>query len=890
MTWIRDPRPGIAWRLKRARRRAGARVTRVRRRLPRALGGATRLNAKNRFRAAWGRYWYDRPVNPRVVLYESFAGNGALCNPRAIFDELLETDDMKHLRHVWCFANLTVKREFDKRFAPHPRVRSVLIGDLEYYKVLSTAKYLVNNSTFPPNFVKRDEQIYVNTWHGTPMKTMGYDSPEGAFGSRNIIRNLLAADYLLSPSEYTTEKLYEQGYRLRGIYRGTVIEEGYPRTDAQFLERSDVDDVRSELAERGVHVSGQKIVLFAPTWRGRSFSDPVYDVDDLCSEVESLAGHLGPDYTVLLKVHQQIFDSVSGHDPLRGRLVPNSIPTNRVLACVDVLVTDYSSIFFDFLATGRPVLFYIPDVRGYERDRGVVLDLSELPGPTYGKLSEVAVAVRALSTGSEEDPWITYADRYRAAAQKYCPADDGRVTARVIDIVFRSGGEGYRVRHGLPDGRTSILISAGHARTSGVITSLLGLLHNLDLGGYAVTLLVQAPRNEQERWLQELVPRSVRQLIRTGTFPVTKRRIRTHEWFLANGLNEDGTFPGDEERVLAAEWRHSLGMSRFDHAIDFSGYAPFWPAVLLQGDVGVRSIWLHNDMGSEAGREVHGKRFLHPGLRPTFTLYPRFDRLVSVSESLAGINASSLEHLAPPEKFTSARNTVDVDRILSMAAGTDVPGAADASDLPVAGVPLSTVAEELVRSYPRDLLGDEIARQVTLAELLPERGSTRTFVTAGRLSPEKNHARMIHAFARVHHEHPDARLLILGAGPLMNDLEGLVERLDLDGVVRLAGYRSNPYAVLAASDCFVLSSDYEGQPMVVLEALTVGLPVVSVDFGSAGDAMPNGGGLVVPQSVDGLVGGMRAFLRGEVSARDFDVQRYNAAAMAEFAAAIGEDS
>src|SRR5699024_5064754 len=111
------------------------------------FGGHSDLDANARFRLKWSVYWYDKPLNDHLVLYESFDGNGALCNPRAIFDELLDTEDMTHLSHIWCFATVAIKREFDRKFATHPRVSSVLRGTIEYYRALSTAKYLVNNAT-----------------------------------------------------------------------------------------------------------------------------------------------------------------------------------------------------------------------------------------------------------------------------------------------------------------------------------------------------------------------------------------------------------------------------------------------------------------------------------------------------------------------------------------------------------------------------------------------------------------------------------------------------------------------------------------------------------------------------------------------------------------------
>ena len=164
-----------------------------------------------------------------------------------------------------------------------------------------------------------------------------------------------------------------------------------------------------------------------------------------------------------------------------------------------------------------------------------------------------------------------------------------------------------------------------------------------------------------------------------------------------------------------------------------------------------------------------------------------------------------------------------------------------------------------------------------------------TFVNVGRLSPEKNQARLIRAFAEVHAAHPATRLVIVGAGPLFDDLTALIEKLELSDTVFLTGMQRNPHAIMAAADCFVLSSDYEGQPMVILEALVLGVPIVTVEFASAKNALPAGSGLVVPQSDAGVAEGLRAFLAGAVPASAFDYAAYNRKAVAQFYAAIGAE-
>jgi CDP-glycerol glycerophosphotransferase len=274
------------------------------------------------------------------------------------------------------------------------------------------------------------------------------------------------------------------------------------------------------------------------------------------------------------------------------------------------------------------------------------------------------------------------------------------------------------------------------------------------------------------------------------------------------------------------------------------------------------------------------------------------------------VNAKRLAGVAPAEKFTFARNTINFERVLHQAYGAPTQHAVQtANDTtrpdnqpdPDGLTPVS--ADELTNSFdPLDLpeavtqlmayhgiddVRDEVERRSTVAQLLPPAPGVKTFITVGRLSPEKNHGRLLRAFDLVHQEDPMTRLVILGDGPLRDQLSRQIENLGLTAAVSLPGHLPNPCVIVANADCFVLSSDYEGQPMVLLEALILGRPIVTTSFGSVKGALPPGYGRVVERSVEALAGGMRDFLRGKVRGRPFDYAEYNRAATREFYAAIG---
>ena len=118
-------------------------------------------------------FWRSRPVEPRSVMYESFAGNGALCNPEALFRGLRADPEFADLKHVWVLSNPDENPSIVREFEHDRSVRFVRPNTNGYYRALATSGYLINNATFQGEFSKRAGQIYLNTWHGTPLKKMG---------------------------------------------------------------------------------------------------------------------------------------------------------------------------------------------------------------------------------------------------------------------------------------------------------------------------------------------------------------------------------------------------------------------------------------------------------------------------------------------------------------------------------------------------------------------------------------------------------------------------------------------------------------------------------------------------------------------------------------------
>ncbi len=802
--------------------------------------------------------WRRSPIAKDTVFYESFSGNGMLGNPEAIFRGLLAAEDMAHLSHVWALKDLRAYGSTIREFADNPRIRFVRSGSPAYFRALATSEYLVNNATFPTDFGKRVGQTYLNTWHGTPLKRMGYDIPNGAIEAANTMRNLVSADYLLSASPYMTSQMYRQAYKLEGFFRGTIIEEGYPRIDRQEASAEEKQAVRDRLEESGIPLGDREIILYAPTWKGTTFRKPVDDVTEMVERAEQLQASLDDTrYIVLLKIHQAAHTAAQGRSELNQILVPNEIPTNLILSVSSTLITDYSSIYFDFLTTGRPILFYSPDLAEYDETRGYYLAPDEWPGPVCRTMAELVATLSHYLGGGAARPDVS--TRYEDAVRRFCPYEDGHATDRIIDIVFRGATHGYRTLREDAGNRESILLYLGGMARNGITTSALNLLNTIDHTRFDVSVTFAQGNYWSVPATQKEINPHVRQFPRIGGMNGSKlAQLRRHLEFRIGQMGLRDADP-QRTRLWDDEWVRCFGDSTFDYVVDFSGYGPFWSVLLLHSPPAIRSIWLHNDLAQDAHRTINGRKPMLRGLSTVFRVYRRFDRLVSVSPSLARINRESLARYADPDRFGWARNTIDAKSIIASShSGLRQPTRDNATNTTVAWI-----------------------------DALSADDGVTTFVNVGRLSPEKNQARLIRAFAAVHSEYPKTRLVIVGSGPLRASLERQVAEAGLAADVFFTGHQPRPSAIMRASDCFVLSSDYEGQPMVILESLVLGLPVVSVAFGSRRHDGSEFGEYVVEQSDQGLAEGMIAFLQGKVPTVAFDAEQYNRDAINEFYRAIG---
>ncbi|MET8247194.1 bifunctional glycosyltransferase family 2 protein/CDP-glycerol:glycerophosphate glycerophosphotransferase [Streptomyces sp. NPDC005202] len=386
-------------------RGANQAAVRAARSLPRAQGLRTRLAYQWHLR---------RPLDENLVVYCAYWGRGYACNPAALHAKAREL--APHLRAVFLV-------EPGQAHAMPEGIDYAVIGSRRYWKVLARAKYLVNNANFAEGVVKRPGSVHLQTQHGTPLKTMGCDQSTypvvaAATGSFTKLLNRVDRwDYNLCSNRHSTE-MWERAFP--GAYE--ALEYGYPRNDVYCTARA--DDVARIRRELGVP-EGSTAVLYAPTHRDHHTGFAT-DLD-----LEAFCEAAGEDVVVLLRAHY-FYDR--GGRRSSGRIIDVTAHRSSEEVCLaaDALVTDYSSIMFDYANLDRPIVVYADDWEIYRETRGVYFDLIEAPpGPVARTPQELARIFRDGSYAGAGSAALRAAFR-----ERFCQFDDGRAAERVVRRVF----------------------------------------------------------------------------------------------------------------------------------------------------------------------------------------------------------------------------------------------------------------------------------------------------------------------------------------------------------------------------------------------------------------------------------------------------------------------
>ena len=777
----------------------------------------------------YNTFYEKESVDSKMILLESRSGRGLESNIFALVKEL-NRPLYREYTIVISYAK-GFRDAVEKKLEQYGLKSGMLVqvGSLSYYRCLSRAGILINYSTFPGRFIKKDGQVYLNVWHGTPLKCMGRDNTDERYSMGNVMRNLLMSDYLLFPNAFMEEKM-SGAYMLSELYQGKILHECYPRNEIFFHPE---EGIRMKEA---LGFKGKELFVYMPTFRGKADAvDRNDSVEEIRGYLKRLDGLLKKEQILLVKLHPFVGNALSFSDYSHIMPFPDKYDTYEVLNACDALITDYSSVMYDYANTGRKIILFAYDLEEYMGSRGVYEDIRTYPFPLVRTPEEAAKLL--------QEPLQPLEEGFR---QKYCTYEHvGGIEKLCRQVVLKE--EVCEVHRLSSNGKENVLIYAGDFDKNGITSAFCNLMKQLDKEKYNYFISYRLNSLKEAPGRLNVLEEDARVYPIASEMNLDILTALAQAVYLKTGYRGMGI--GKRlERAYDREWKKHFGTSVFRHVIHYNGYENYMLS-LMERCPYPKTVWVHNDMI----KEVETKKNPSPyALRDT---YRSCDHVAAVSRDIT----KSVVSISGRE-----------DNVIV------IPNCQD--------------YEEVRRKAKLALTFDKDTKSTVTKERLEEilNNEDRKFISIGRYSKEKRHDRLIEAFNRYWEENKDIWLIIIGGqGGLYEDTCERAAGCAAGNHIILIRSMTNPMPVLNACDLFLLTSDYEGRPVVLYEADILGIPAVATDVPGAHGFMEDYGGYLVPASADGVYEGMKAWENGKVKTLSVDCEKNNRTSVELFMELLG---
>ncbi len=365
------------------------------------------------------------PLRRDWVLLESFFGKSYSDSPKYLYEYLQKTRGDKY-RYIWV---LNQKSDALAKSGKHTRVK---MNSLRYVYYASRCGYRIFNVRQPAWNKKRAGVVFLETWHGTPLKKLAFDMDDITSASQNhktmFYKHGREWNYLISANPFSTD-VFERAFVFE---RSKILEYGYPRNDILYAENK--DEIALEVKKELGIPTDKRVILYAPTWRDNQFYDKGKYKFTLAMDLDRMRKEFSEDSVILLRTHYYIADILDLSE-YEGFVFNGSQyeDVSRLYLASDICITDYSSVFFDFANLKRPILFFVYDYAEYADEiRGMYMDMEkEMPGPILHDNDALIDALHNMDAINEN-----YKKRYEEFYNRFCCVDDGHASERTIEKVF----------------------------------------------------------------------------------------------------------------------------------------------------------------------------------------------------------------------------------------------------------------------------------------------------------------------------------------------------------------------------------------------------------------------------------------------------------------------
>lgn len=539
------------------------------------------------------------PIESNSILYCAYNGDVFSGNLLAMYNYYKNNKELKH------FIALKDIKQAPSKLLDKDNIFLIQYESRLHYKLLASAKYIFTNGTYLFEYIRKENQVALNTWHGTPMKRLGFDITSSSYSkSRNIINSYYTSTHIIHPNK-PTQKQIMNSFALKNEKIHQVT--GYPRQDL-------LTNIKKEKQNKLKNILGLDVnkttILYAPTVRDK--------INKKCNQSANLQ-HVAikkmknnSNYNFIYKGHY----SEAGNNPV------DTIDTNELLSIVDILITDYSSLAIDFLVTNKPFILFTYDIEEYKNLRGLYFEPSSITDNVVETLDQL---IKLLDRIMCDNP----IDKKAIEARKlYCSYDDGNATSRVMKILNTETIS--------CSGKEKLLLFAGNIfLTNGITISFLNLIENIDFKKYEVYILLTKSsfkKNNDEAVLDGLRKKGCSLLFYYGA--ISASRIERYAY---TEFNKNMYFYNEYHKRLyiAAMERTAkriFGNLTFTKIFNFeSGYTRDVSIMLSLMKADKKYLVLHSDMEEE-------RKLRFPHLANTFHFWDYYDQLLSVSDVISNLN------------------------------------------------------------------------------------------------------------------------------------------------------------------------------------------------------------------------------------------------------------
>lgn len=479
----------------------------------------------------------------------------------------------------------------------------------EYCRLLATSEYLINDTTFWPFFNKKEGQKYFNIWHGTPLKTLGKDM-EVLVDVANVQRNFYMADKIIVSNEYTKDILVSS-HNLTGIYTGKIVIAPSPRNAILFDIKASME-IREQFAP-----NNEQIIIYMPTWRG-SVGKVNKDEGKLIEDLKYLSSKLNKNQKIFVKLHpfQKVYNinNIPNIYPF-----PENVELYEFLSGVDVLVTDYSSIMYDFLNTNKKVILYAYDKEEYYQTRGTYEDIENYAFPIVAKCDDLIKEINQVQPVN-----------YKTMIKKYCAVDNLDGVKQVVEFVLNGRIDERIEEFSIHNGKETVAILSGGFWDNGITTALLNTLEKIDTSKRNYIVFFGRNKLKFKHYFR------VKNLPENILFYPVPGHINASifERFLNKRYMFNENFKGHfiakkVGKLYEYEFKRIFGSLKIDHFIHYTGFERKYAEMIKHIDKKTKTyIFVHTDMFKEyEAKKNYIKKII-------FGAYKAADHVVLVNENL----------------------------------------------------------------------------------------------------------------------------------------------------------------------------------------------------------------------------------------------------------------